>query len=112
MTRTHSCPACGLAWPSPRIVCPRCLVELIDDPSATVRCRHCRRLSPAYKQSCPNCLAELHPDPEAAAQAMGEVLASGRRLPRPAGVAAFAAGAGCTLLRTAPRSSSSAQTAA
>jgi hypothetical protein len=102
MTRTHSCPACGLAWPSPRIVCPRCLVELIDDPSATVRCRHCRRLSPAYKQSCPNCLAELHPNPADVLDSVAAMLAQGRHLPRPDSVPAFAQSGDCTLLRLVP----------
>jgi len=101
-TRTHSCPACGLAWPTPRVVCPHCLVELVDDPSATVRCRHCRRLSPAYKQSCPNCLAELHPNPADVLDSVATMLAQGRHLPRPASVPAFGKGPACTLLRLVP----------
>src|SRR3954452_6589362 len=54
-------------------------------------------------QSCPSCLAELHPDPEAAIEAMGRILAAGGHLHRPSGVAPFAGGPGCTLLRLAPR---------
>ena len=84
-------------------MCPDCLVELVDDPEATVRCRHCGRDWPATMASCPNCLAELRPDPEAALEAMGRILAMGGHLPRAAGTAAFADGPACTLLRLAGR---------
>jgi len=56
-------------------------------------------------QSCPQCLAELRPDPAAAADAIDDTLALGGRLYRPDGVAAFATGPGCTLLRQTYRSS-------
>jgi hypothetical protein len=84
-------------------VCPECLVELVADPAATVRCRHCGKVWPATMQSCPSCLAELHPDPAAALEAMGRILAFGGHLYRPDGVARFAGGPGCTLLRLAAR---------
>lgn len=54
--------------------------------------------------SCPSCLAELRVDPERAAEGMIRVLAAGGRLPRPAGVAPFARGLSCSLLRTGARS--------
>jgi hypothetical protein len=97
------CPSCHKAWPHERQVCPDCLVDLVDDPDATVRCRHCGRDWPATMASCPNCLAELRPDPEVAAEAMGRILAAGGHLPRPAGVAPFAEGPACTLLRLSGR---------
>ena len=102
LSRTPTCPACGLAWPAPRTVCPHCLVDLVEDPSATVRCRHCRRLSPAYKQSCPNCLGELHPNPADVLETVATMLAQGCHLPRPESVAAFRDGPECTLLRLVP----------
>ena len=85
------------------MVCPDCLVELVDDPDATLRCRHCGRDWPATMVSCPNCLAELRPDPHAAQEAMGRILAMGGHLPRAAGTVAFADGPACTLLRLAGR---------
>lgn len=97
------CRSCRKEWPAARIVCPDCLVELVADPGATVRCRHCGKEWPATMQSCPSCLAELHPDPEAAMAAMGRVLAAGGHLHRPYGVAPFAGGPGCTLLRLVAR---------
>jgi len=84
-------------------VCRNCLVELVDDLSATVRCRHCGRDWPASMQSCPVCLAELRSDPEAAAEALGDILAVGGRLFRPEGIALFADGPSCTLLRLSGR---------
>ena len=84
-------------------MCPDCLVDLVEDPDATVRCRHCGRDWPATMVSCPNCLAELRPDPEAALEAMGRILAMGGHLPRAAGTPAFADGPACTLLRLAAR---------
>lgn len=54
-------------------------------------------------QTCPSCLAELRPDPVAVAEAQGRVLAQGGHLHRPDGVAAFAGGPACTLLRLAAR---------
>ena len=84
-------------------MCPDCLVDLVDDPDASLRCRHCGRDWPATMVSCPNCLAELRPDPEAALEAMGRILAMGGHLPRAAGTAPFADGPACTLLRLAGR---------
>ena len=92
------CPSCGKAWPAERPACPDCLVELVDDPQATVVCRQCERRCPARMQSCPSCLAELRPDPEAAAEALGALLAAvalllaakvrfGRPFPTPVGQA-------------------------
>ena len=83
-------------------MCPHCLCELVDDPSATARCRHCRRLWPAYKQTCPNCLAELHPDPVEVIDSVAALLAQGRHLPRPEGVKAFSDSPNCTVLRLVP----------
>lgn len=97
------CPSCRTAWPADRVACPDCLVDLVDDPDATVRCRHCGRDWPATMASCPDCLAELRPDPEAALEAMGRILAMGGHLPRAAGTAPFADGPACTLLRLAAR---------
>jgi hypothetical protein len=97
------CPACRKAWPAERVVCPDCLVDLVDDPSATVRCRHCGREWPARMASCPNCLAELRPDPDAAMEAMARILALGGHLPRAAGTAPFADGPACTLSRLSAR---------
>lgn len=97
------CPSCRRQWPPDRVVCPDCLVELVADLAATVRCRHCGRDWPATMQSCPNCLAELRPDPEAAIEAMSDVLAKGGHLFRPDGVAPFAGGPACTLLRLSGR---------
>ena len=97
------CPSCRKPWPAERVVCPDCLVDLVDDPDATVRCRHCGRDWPAAMASCPNCLAELRPDPDAALEAMGRILAMGGHLPRAAGTAPFADGPACTLLRLAAR---------
>ena len=85
------------------MACPDCLVDLVEDPDATVRCRHCGRDWPATMVSCPNCLAELRPDPEAALEAMGRILAMGGHLPRAAGTAPFADGPACTLVRLAGR---------
>jgi hypothetical protein len=85
-------------------VCPDCLVDLVDDPDATVRCRHCGREWPATMVSCPVCLAELRPDPAVAAEALGAILSHGGRLYRPDGVP-FAAGPACTLLRLSARGS-------
>lgn len=95
---------CRRTWPAEREVCGDCLASLVDDPDATVRCRHCGRDWPARMQSCPSCLAELRPDPAAATDAMAAVLVAGRRLPRPAGVPAFGDGPACTLARTTARS--------
>src|SRR5215212_10217468 len=97
------CPSCRTAWPAARAVCPDCLGELVDDPDATVRCRHCGRDWPATMASCPNCLAEQRPDPEVALEAMGRTLAMGGHLPRAAGTVPFAGGPACTLLRLAGR---------
>lgn len=83
------------------MVCPDCWVELVDDADAIVRCRHCERDWPARMHSCPHCLAELRPPP--VAEAMAAVLAAGGHLRRPAGVAPFASGPECVLLRLAPR---------
>ena len=55
-------------------------------------------------QSCPECLAELVPDPAAVTAALGDALTRGGRLWRPPGVAAFASGPDCTLLRVSARS--------
>lgn len=99
------CPSCRQAWPAERVVCPDCLVDLVDDPDAVVRCPHCGRDWPATMASCPNCLAELRPDPEVAAEAMGRILAMGGHLPRPAGTAPFVDGPACTLLRLSARGS-------
>lgn len=56
-------------------------------------------------QSCPVCLAELRPDPAAAVDALSRILADGGHLRRPDGVAAFAGGPACTLLRLSARAS-------
>lgn len=96
------CPSCRSEWPAERVACPRCLVELVDDPTATVRCRHCGRNWPATMHSCPACLAVLRVDPVAAAEALGNILALGGHIFRSEGPA-FAAGPACTLLRLAPR---------
>ena len=97
------CPSCRRAWPAGRSVCPDCLVDLVDDPDATVRCRHCGKDWPATMFSCPNCLAELRVDPAAAAEAMGQILARGGHLPRAAGTPPFANGPACTVQRLAAR---------
>jgi hypothetical protein len=76
-------------------------VALVDDLTATVRCRHCRRDWPATMQSCPSCLSELDPDPAAVIKAMGDILEAGGHLYRPDDVPAFADGPACTLLRLA-----------
>lgn len=100
---TRFCPSCDKAWPDGQVVCRDCLVELVDDPHAVVRCHHCDRDWPARMQSCPNCLAELRVDPAAAADALGDFLALGGHLFRPDGVQAFASGPECTLGRLSPR---------
>jgi hypothetical protein len=87
------------------VVCPDCLVELVDDLGATVRCRHCGREWPAHMHSCPNCLSELQPDPEAAVKALGDILAAGGHAYRPDGVPPFADGPACTLRRLGGRGS-------
>lgn len=97
------CPSCAKGWPAARAVCPDCLVELVDDPSATVQCRHCGKAWPARMHSCPECLAELRLDPEAAADALGDILASGAHLFRPDHIPLFRDGPSCTLLRIAGR---------
>ena len=99
------CPSCRKPWPAERVVCPDCLVELVDDLGATVRCRHCGRDWPASMQSCPDCLSELRLDPEAALEAMGDILDAGGHLYRPAGVPAFAEGPACILRRLSARGS-------
>lgn len=96
------CPSCRKPWPAERLACPDCLVELVDDLGATVRCRHCGRDWPASMQSCPNCLSVLRLDPVAAADALGDILAAGGHLYRPDGVPAFADGPACTLRRLSP----------
>ncbi len=55
-------------------------------------------------QSCPSCLAELRPDLDAVVESMARVLVNGGHLRRPDGVAPFAGGLSCTLLRLAARS--------
>jgi len=55
--------------------------------------------------SCPVCLAELRPDPVAAVEALSRILSSGGHLHRPEGVAPFADGPACTLLRLSGRGS-------
>jgi len=102
VTMNRWCPSCGIAWPAARVVCPDCLVELTEDPAATVRCRHCGREWPARMQSCPECLAELRVDPLVAADAVVRTLAAGGHLFRSDGPA-FRAGPACNLLRLAPR---------
>jgi hypothetical protein len=97
------CPSCRKAWPAERAVCPDCLVDLVADPDATVRCRHCSRDWPATMVSCPNCLSELRTDPAAAVEGMAQLLARGGHLPRAAGTVPFADGPACTLLRLAGR---------
>jgi hypothetical protein len=97
------CPACRKEWPAGRVVCPDCLVELVADPAATVRCRHCGKDWPAAMHSCPECLAELRTDPAAVLEAQGRILGAGGHLYRPDGVAAFAGGPACTLLRLSAR---------
>ena len=86
-------------------MCPECLTDLVDDPDATVRCRHCGRDWPATMQSCPDCLSELRLDPTAAAEALGDMLAMGRRVFRPDHLPAFRDGPSCTLLRLSARAS-------
>jgi len=54
-------------------------------------------------QSCPECLSELRTDPVAAADAMSDLLATGAHLFRPDGVAPFASGPDCALIRLSPR---------
>ena len=99
------CPSCATGWPAERVACPDCLVELVEDPAATVQCRHCGRTWPARMHSCPECLAELRLDPVAAADALGDVLAAGAHLFRPDGIPAFGQGPSCTLLRMSGRGS-------
>ena len=99
---SHWCPSCRKAWPAEREVCPDCLVELVDDLGATVRCRHCGRDWPASMQSCPSCLSVLRLDPEEVMEALGDILAAGGHLYRPDGVPAFAGGPACTLRRLSP----------
>ena len=86
-------------------MCPDCLVDLVADPSATLRCRHCGKDWPATMQSCPVCLAELRPDPAAVVDALSRILELGGHLYRPEGVAPFAGGPACTLLRLSGRGS-------
>jgi hypothetical protein len=86
-------------------VCPDCLVDLVDDPDAAVRCRHCGRAWPATMDSCPVCLAELRPDPAVAAEALGDILGKGGHLFRPDHLPAFRDGPSCTLLRLSGRGS-------
>ena len=93
------CPSCRKVWPEDRVVCPDCLVDLVDDPDATVRCRHCGRDWPAAMASCPVCLAELRLDPDAALEGMSRILAQGRHLYRPDDIPPFANGPACTLMR-------------
>jgi len=97
------CPSCRKGWPADRVVCPDCLVDLVEDLAATARCGHCSRSWPARMQSCPVCLAELRPDPVVAADALGAILALGGHLYRPEGVPPFADGPSCTLLRLSAR---------
>ena len=56
-------------------------------------------------QSCPDCLAELRPDPAAVIDALSRILERGGHLYRPEGVAPFAGGPACTLLRRSSRGS-------
>src|ERR1051326_5899096 len=95
---TRWCPACGKPWRG-REVCPDCLADLVDDPTATIACPRCGRVWPARMQSCPNCLAELRVDPEALADAISDALAVGSRLPRPPALPPFSNGPDCRLLR-------------
>lgn len=55
--------------------------------------------------SCPVCLAELRLDPSEVIEAQGRILASGGHIYRPDGVAPFADGPGCALVRLAGRGS-------
>ena len=80
-------------------------MELVDDLSATTRCRHCGRDWPATMKSCPHCLAELAPDPQRAADMLADTLARGFYPARPAGAVAFEQGPACTLLRARPQAS-------
>lgn len=98
------CPSCRREWQDGQTACPACLVSLVDDLDATVRCHHCNKDWPVWMQSCPRCLGELHPDPIRAAEGLGRILAAGLHVPRPDGVAPFASGPDCTLQRVAPRS--------
>jgi hypothetical protein len=100
---TRWCPSCRREWDD-KVACPVCLVDLVDDLDATVRCHHCDRDWPAWMQSCPHCLGELHPDPVRTAEGLGQLLAAGLHVPRPDGVAPFASGPDCTVQRVAPRS--------
>ncbi len=86
-------------------MCPECLVDLVDDLDATVRCRHCGREWPATMDSCPVCLAELRPDPAVAAGALGDILAAGGHLFRPDHLPAFRDGPSCSLVRLSGRGS-------
>jgi hypothetical protein len=97
------CPSCRRGWPAGGLVCRECLVELVDDPDATVRCRHCDQDWPARMHSCPVCLADLRLDPDAAAGAMGDILAAGRHLFRPGHLAAFRDGPACSIRRLSGR---------
>ncbi len=85
-------------------MCQECFVELVDDPAATARCRHCGKDWPARMKSCPECLAELRPDPVLAAERLADTLARGFYLSRPDGVA-FEKGPACSLLRVRPMAS-------
>ena len=86
-------------------MCPDCLVELVDDLDARVRCRHCGPAWPATMDSCPVCLAELRPDPAAGAEALGDILGRGGHPFRPDHLPAFRDGPSCTLLRLSGRGS-------
>jgi hypothetical protein len=98
------CPSCRREWSGGETTCPKCLVDLVADLDATVRCGHCDRDWPVWMQSCPHCLGELHSDPARTAEAIAEVLAAGLHMPRPTGRAPFESGPDCTVLRVAPRS--------
>lgn len=99
MSAKRWCPSCAKERPGGQAVCPDCLVELVDDPTATVPCRHCGKSWPARMHSCPECLAELRLDPDAAAEALGDLLAAGVHLLRPDHLPAFRGGPSCSLLR-------------
>ena len=86
-------------------MCPRCLTPLVDDLSATVRCRICGKEWPAWKQTCADCLATLRVDPAQAIEAAQDLLAAGVHPWRPEGRSAFHDGPSCTLLRLAARGS-------
>src|SRR5436853_125258 len=98
------CPSCRREWSDRQTTCPQCLIDLVGDLNATVRCKHCDRAWPVWMQSCPDCLGELHSDPARTADAIAQVLAAGLHMPRPAGRSPFQSGPDCTVLRVAPRS--------